>query len=205
VGVLLDTPRPAVDLSDEELVARAQRELPHRTEAVGIIMQRHRAMVLSRARRILPSLVDAEDAAQDVWHKVLIALPGYRPERPFTHWLQVIVRNVCLARLARRRRRGVSLAAHAHELHSESPIARDPILRGLLHELLDALSPRTREAVELRFLGGLTHREIALALGLKESAVKMRIFRACSAMRAAYECKTTASAVPMSSSSIGDG
>lgn len=186
------TPHPPAapcEVPDEELVARAQRELPHHTDSFSILMQRHLENVLRRARRILGSGADAEDVAQDVCQRVLLALPAFQPEQPFVHWLNVVVRNTCLARLARQRRHHLSLAAHAEDLHRGASATPDPILRNVLHELLDALSPRTRAAVELRFLDGLTYQEIAAALGAKESAVKMRVSRACSAMRSGYESK----------------
>jgi len=164
--------------SDAELVAHAQEELPDRSESLELLFARHLPAMVCRARRMVQSQADAEDVAQEVCKNVLRALPDYRPDRPFAHWLQVIVRNACLGRLRRRRReaRGLWELRSARPRTTGSP-APDPILRGVLLELLDSLHPGTRDALLMRIVEERPYGEIAARLGIGESAVKMRVAR----------------------------
>jgi RNA polymerase sigma factor (sigma-70 family) len=56
------------------------------------------------------------------------------------------------------------------------------ILRTLVH----ALPPSQRDAIQLRFAGGLTAREIGTVLGLSETAAQKQLERAMKALQEAY-------------------
>jgi RNA polymerase sigma-70 factor (ECF subfamily) len=66
-----------------------------------------------------------------------------------------------------------------HELVAEPPPSDDSeYLRGRLKTALDSLPPLLREAFMLFQISELSIREISLQLGIGESLVKVRIFRA---------------------------
>jgi two-component system copper resistance phosphate regulon response regulator CusR len=168
---------------DVGLVLQAKRELPDCSDSFDALVARHMARVFSRARRILRSETDADDVTQEVFLSAMRALPGYRPEKPFSHWLDVITLNACRQVLRRR----VREAGRSEELRPEQPDEEtpdsDPILRKFLESRLGALPGGTREAVILRLAERHTYPEIARRLGVKESAVKMRVSRACEHLR----------------------
>ena len=176
---------------DLTLVEKAQGELPYGTAAYEKLVQRHSSRVFQRAFGILRSQADAEEATQDVWLAVFRALPRYRAETPFTHWLSVVTLNTCRMILRRR----------AAEQRRREAVKREPKpppeppqsqtgLRQLLTELLDELDPGTRVPILMRFVEGYTYVEIAEQLGLSESAVKMRVSRGSKQLRALYESRT---------------
>jgi len=57
-------------------------------------------------------------------------------------------------------------------------------LRLALNAALLTLAPRQRQAVALRYLGGLSDREVAQALGISLGSVKTHIHRGLNSLRA---------------------
>ncbi len=176
---------------DHVLVEKAQGELPYGTIAYETLVTRHSSRVFQRSYRILRSSADAEEATQDVWLAVFRALPRYRFETPFTHWLSAITLNSCRMilrrRAAERRRRD---AIKREPLRPVEAPQTDSGLRALLSELLDQLDPGIRVAMLMRFVEGYTNSEVAEQLDLSESAVKMRISRGSKRLRELYESRT---------------
>lgn len=173
---------------DRELVERAQRELPRRTRAYDEIVRRHSGRVYQRSFRILQSEQDAEEATQDTFLAVFRSLPRYRPERPFSHWLQTIALNSCrmiLRRRAAERRRREAAANEGEPPPAE--VEADPTLRKVVGELLDELDPGTRIPLVMRFIEGHSYAEIAAEMDLSESAAKMRVSRGSKRLRELFE------------------
>lgn len=180
--------RTALDRADDAaLVELARKQLPHQTAAFRVLVERHTRAAHARAYRILQSRADAEDAVQDAFVNVFRALPRYRPERPFEHWLQRILLRSCLSLLRRRRRERIRPERTDLGPSREADRRDDPLLREALRSQLDQLAPRTRAAVVLRFFEERSFREIGELLEMKESAVKMQVSRACARMRERLE------------------
>jgi len=176
---------------DREIVEKAQGELPYGTTAYEELVKRHSSRVFRRAFGILRSAADAEEATQDVWLAVFRALPRYRFDAPFSHWLSTITLNSCRMILRRR----ASEQRRRDAASREAPPPAEPPqsgsgLRRLLTELLDDLDPGTRVAMLMRFVEGYTYVEIAEQMDLSESAVKMRVSRGSKQLRALYESRT---------------
>ncbi|TME86726.1 MAG: sigma-70 family RNA polymerase sigma factor, partial [Chloroflexi bacterium] len=72
-------------------------------EAFRQLVIRHHRLVINVAYRALGELSLAEDVAQEVFLKVYKALPGYRHEKPFKHWLHRVAANAVTDALRRRR------------------------------------------------------------------------------------------------------
>ena len=127
----------------------------------------------------LRSREEAEDAAQNVFMRVHMALDkGVVPEYEAA-WLYKIAHNVCLSRIDSNQRRG------AEELHSfdeddlqvAAPEVSGEELAGL-NAALEEMPHNLRTAILLREWQGLSYAEIADAMGLSVSAVETLIFRA---------------------------
>src|ERR1700704_3496661 len=72
-------------------------------DAFRQLVIRHHRLVINVAFRALGELSLAEDVAQEVFLKVYKALPGYRHEKPFKHWLHRVAANAVTDALRRRR------------------------------------------------------------------------------------------------------
>lgn len=132
---------------------------------------------------------DADDAVQEAFTK-LARRPDVMRDPSVLSWLMTTVRNACL-RLLRpflRERRSLGERAEADELPS-SDLAPDVALERFrlvhaVHDAIAALETEAREVLLLRDLEGLTGEETASALGISEAAMKSRLHRARSAVRA---------------------
>ena len=113
----------------------------------------------------------------------LRAMPSFRAEGTIKAWLCGIARHVCAHVLETRRKRNEVL-----ELVPEAGEARDAFAaRQRARHLRDALAklkPSEREALVMKYVADLSHREIAVACGLDEAAARKRISRALARMRA---------------------
>src|SRR5438132_7386634 len=72
-------------------------------EAFRQLVLRDHRLVINVAFRALGELALAEDVAQDVFIKVYKALPSYRHDKPFKHWLHRVAANAVTDALRRRR------------------------------------------------------------------------------------------------------
>jgi RNA polymerase sigma factor (sigma-70 family) len=160
---LVDLVREGYDSAFEEIVRRYRRPLDR--FAAAIVGGR------------------SEDVTQDAFSKALSALRGSEAEIELRPWLYRIVRNTALNDL---RGRGPV----AEELDEGMPggrsAASEAEARQELRDLMDrlqALPEPQRAALVMRELEGLSHEEIAAALGVSGGAARQAIFRARAALR----------------------
>lgn len=168
--------------SDSAIVRRV---LDGDTEAFAALVERHHASCLRLATHMLGTREDAEDAVQESFLRAYRHLSRYQERERFTGWLLRILVNQCRTTLARRQRGEAALPAHAMEPGSWDEDAAEWADRGAhLARALARLHPLQREAVLLRFSADLSYEEMAVATGAGVSALKMRVKRACTRLRA---------------------
>jgi RNA polymerase sigma-70 factor (ECF subfamily) len=157
------------------------------------LLPKHRSYVFGIALRLLRDPVDAADAVQDTFVRVLRSIDGFRAvDARFTTWLYRVTANVCLDLLRERRRRppACSLPDDEDGRADEDSALVDqdrwwqPEARLELRETaadvrlaLSRLGPSQRSVLALRYLGGLPECEVARALGLSINTVKSRAHR----------------------------
>ena len=126
---------------------------------------------------------DAEDAAQEVFLKVWKNIGRFDANRTFSTWVLSIATNHCIDLIRKKRVPTVEIDETLEEILPDSIATPKQELAqkersGLIRRILDGLSETDRAIVVLRYWDELPDREIAVALGLSESAVKSRLFRA---------------------------
>jgi RNA polymerase sigma-70 factor (ECF subfamily) len=167
--------------SDEWLVVRVARG---DEAAFARLYDRHARRVYVLAAHMLgPG--PAEEIVQDAFVALWRNAHRYDPTRgTFTVWFMAIARHRVLDVLRRRSVEQRLLAAEPiHQLLAEtpgsSPLLEDDVLRrheaGRLLQALAELPPEQRRAVVLAYFAGLTHLEIAAALGWPLGTVKKRL------------------------------
>jgi len=125
----------------------------------------------------------AEDVTQDAFSKALLALRRDGKEIELRPWLFRIVRNTALNDL---RDSPPSPRELAEAIAGDGDPAEQLERREELTELiqrLQALPEPQRAAIVMRELEGLSHEEIAAALGLSGGAARQAIYRARRALR----------------------
>lgn len=125
----------------------------------------------------------AEDLAQETFLQVHRARHTYDAAYPVMPWVMGIARHVYLMdrRSASRRPRYV-----AHEEAPERGVAAEAerhIAGAPVREALRRVSPDRRRALLLHHIGGLSFREIARRLGIRETAAKLRSSRGMGQLR----------------------
>jgi RNA polymerase sigma-70 factor, ECF subfamily len=156
--------------TDAALVVRSQRD----RHAFGALYDRYFDAVYRYCYVRLGSAERAEDAAHQVFIRVLESVGRYQESGRFRSWLFTIAHNVVLNEQA------VRLQSMAHEEmgYVVDPAAGPEVEAVVAVELqrvraaLAQLPPDQRQVIEWR-LAGLTGREIAHELGRSHEAVKM--------------------------------
>jgi len=177
-------------LPDAEVLARSQKE----PDLFAVLVHRYEAALLRRARTILKSSEDAEEAVQDAFTKMYLYADKYHPQEgaSFSSWAYTILNRVAYTKyrvksIERGRR------AELEPEHYESlPDARAEFLEDLSirNEVITALAklPETAAKIlRLQFIEGKSQEEIATAEDLSIPAVKTRIHRAKKLFKQAYD------------------
>jgi len=137
----------------------------------------HHQMVLRTAYRLLGSLEDAQDAAQEVFLRVLKHQSSLGPEPKA--WLYRVTVNVCNDYYRRAKRTSTELTGEsADPAPDPEQILTLKERRKLLLEALGRLSPRERICVVLRDIEGLSTAEVAQILDIEETTVRGQIHTA---------------------------
>ena len=152
--------------------------------------------VFGYARRRLGDETDAEDVTARVFHRFVEQLDRYEPERgSLWTWIMTLARHAVVDHWRARRPDAVSIDGLADVLASGHDTPLERLLRRedeqLLHTVLRTEPDATREIFALHLVEGMTHREIARVMGLREDAVKQRYARAKRRLRAATNAERT--------------
>ena len=147
-----------------------------------VLFELHRLAVLRTAYGIVGNSHLAEDVTQQVFVELFTAIRRFDPERPFAPWLYRVVVNISLKELRRRDRRSLPLEEAAADLPSLDPlpdlVAEESEIRRSIWAAIQALSPKQRAAVVLRYYHGFSEAEMAVALGCRRGTVKSRLHSA---------------------------
>ncbi|HEY1910852.1 MAG TPA: RNA polymerase sigma factor [Vicinamibacterales bacterium] len=138
---------------------------------------------------------EADEAVQDAFVKVFSHITSYREAWPFEVWFTRILINGCLDRRKARTRRdrwfvpGEISSADEARASAAGPgnnpehrlLARER--RARLAAAIDRLDGRQRTVFTLCHYGDYTPREVSAMTGLKESTVRVHLFRAARKLR----------------------
>lgn len=168
------------------LVAQAQQG---DQQAFATLYEQYRPLVFRFLRRRLEGSEEVvEDLTEDVFVKLYEKLDRY-VERglPFTAWLYRIAHNQLvdyLRTLPRQNAQPLDAVADVPERQTTSEYG-SVLDRQTLEPALARLTPEQRQAVEFRFLQGMSVAETAAAMGRSEEAVKKLQARALVNLRRA--------------------
>ena len=183
----------AVDI--RELVVQGNLEGARERFAELVAMHQRRAMRI--AYQYLHDAADADEAVQDAFVKVFAHIESYREAWPFEVWFTRILINGCLDRRKARQRRSRWFVSTdtGHVVDDARPAfggtaALDPeslLLarerRARLAAAIDRLDGRQRTIFMMSHYGDCPPREVGAMMGLKESTVRVHLFRAARKLR----------------------
>jgi RNA polymerase sigma-70 factor (ECF subfamily) len=164
---------------DEKLLVRAYQAGDER--AFDTIVRTQYNALFAHALRRLSQHEAAEDAVQDTLLRAYRALPNLDGDLALRAWLHRILTNVCHDE-GNRRNRAQGLVEKVAALPEE--LAADPVDEAVLHdtvrvmsEALKDLPESYREALVLRYVDGLSFREVAEVTGVTEENARARVHR----------------------------
>jgi RNA polymerase sigma-70 factor, ECF subfamily len=164
-------------------------------EAAATLVGRYYDDCWRFAFRMTGHRADAEDVVQDTFLRALRGLARYREQERFRAWLFCILANRCRTLLVQRRR---SLRFVSDDRIDRIPLESDgdpheepeyppERLSDALQEALSRLGSQYREAFLLKHAEGMEYTQMAEITGASISALKMRVKRACDALRPLLE------------------
>lgn len=178
-------------LTDEELVEHC---LGGDKGAYAKLVERHKRMVFNVAYRILGSMEDAEDAAQEAFLRAYLALPRFRKKSKFSTWLYSIVSNVCITKKRKKEKYANFIESPMKSGFQAGNSNNNPedILEGCefadkVQQLVASLPAKYSVVITLRYFREFSYDEIAEALGLPIGTVKVHLFRAKEMLRGLAE------------------
>jgi RNA polymerase sigma-70 factor (ECF subfamily) len=177
-----DEAAPPSGNAERSLLVRSAQEGDVR--AFAALVDMYYARCLRFALHMLSNRSDAEEAVQDTFVRVYRALPSYVEQESFEPWLFRILANRCRSAGSRERRRAEFVEVGevpdrpSDHRHDDAIAWREEIALALA-----ALPAEQREAFLLRHVEDLSYDDMAVATGAGVSALKMRVKRACDALR----------------------
>jgi RNA polymerase sigma factor (sigma-70 family) len=149
------------------------------------IVRRYSGAVYARARRLTGDADIAADVAQEAMVAALLGLGQLRDPQRFAAWLATIVDRAAAAYREAASRRPEQPLADIEAAERPAPACDEPEraaerreLQRIVRRALEALEPRSRVAVELRYFAGMSCREVGAFLDVSEDVAKVTIHRA---------------------------
>lgn len=176
-------------LSPGELAVLCQEARAGDTRPFEALVARYKQTVFATAYRMMGNRHDAEDQAQEVFLKIYRNIKHLKEPATLTSWVYRITINSCRDALQQQRSPATTQIDvpddEGNELEhadTRTPSPQTAIehgeLRGCLEKTLASLGEQERSVLILRDVEDRPYQEIAEALGVGLSAVKMRIHRA---------------------------
>jgi len=189
-------PPSDLDLAATVKACLADGDAVRARERYGDLVRRHQRKATRIALYYLRDAAEADEAVQDAFVKAYVHLSTFEYGRSFEVWFTRILVNSCLDRVKSRARRARWMVA-AEDLGDANPMDRaatprhwSPEARSLEQErgarLMDAigrLPERQRLVVVLSQLEGATTREVSEMTGLRETTIRVHLFRALRRLR----------------------
>lgn len=151
-------------------------------DALAQLYDETSTILYSFAVRMLNDAADAEEVVLDVYQQVWKSIETFDSSRgTVLAWLTVLTRSRAIDRLRRagpRRARETSIEKvweRPSDAAAPEAVSMFQEERRLVRRALESLAPEQREAIELAFFRGLTHMEVAEALGAPLGTIKTRI------------------------------
>jgi RNA polymerase sigma factor (sigma-70 family) len=160
-------------------------------DAFEALFRLHQRRVYGWILRIVRNAAAAEDLTVETFWRIHRAHFRFDPARGFEPWARRIATRAALDYL-RAQRPEMELPPEA-AMEPAAPMVADPAvsaeIRLRVDQALGRLTPKLRIAATLAVIEEQPHKEVADALGISVTAVKLRVFRALRILRKDLESR----------------
>ncbi|MBP7513593.1 MAG: RNA polymerase sigma factor [Flavobacteriales bacterium] len=167
-------------LTDEELVSLLQKEMD--AERFAVLYDRYSTKVFQKCVGMSRDRDLAKDLTHDIFLKIFINLSKFDHRSKFGTWVYSITYNYCLDNLRKSKRHREEDIDERTQEGIPTDEASEAQLLGLRAERLDqvltVIDPTDRAILLMKYEDELPVVDMQDALGIGESAVKMRLLRA---------------------------
>ncbi len=171
----------SVDLSDEELIKRICET--NDTYLFGVLYDRYVSVVYSKCISFTNSKEVAQDLTHDIFVKLFVKLKSFKGDSKFSTWLYTFTYNHCVNFLQRELKDDKK--TYSVDENVEGNLSDDisdqeifELKAEKLNKAIQMLNPNERMILLMKYQDDISIRDIAIAMELGESAVKMRLSRA---------------------------
>lgn len=168
-------------MTDEEAIALYLET--QNANYFNILYDRYSSKVFGKCFSLLKSESRAQDAAQEIFVKVLLNLSKFSGKSKFSTWLYSITYNFCIDMIRKNKKNiGVlvdDISAYGDEVVDEiddSEIMEKNVVR--LKKVLDEIPAGDKAILLMKYQDDFSIKDICGILNKSESAVKMKIKRA---------------------------
>ena len=176
------------DASIAALISRGE----HR-QALVALAEAYAAEVGRLCAAFLGDRGEAEELAQEILLAAHRAMPAFEGRSSVRRWLYSIARRSCAKALDRRQRRGILARRAEAEAALQADLGPDPEAEVIaarelqqLREALAGLKDGPREVLLLRYVSGLSYREIGVICEIREDTARQRAATGLRALRRTF-------------------
>jgi RNA polymerase sigma-70 factor (ECF subfamily) len=174
----------AIDVEVVDALAHGDRDT-----ALQLLIREYGAAVASVCTRMMRDRARAEDVQQQVFVQAWHDLHTWEQRSSLRSWVLGIAHHRCLDAIKRHGREGKRFTALDID-PDDGSAAADPtarldadMARRALDDCLQALEPRVRLAVWLRFHEGMSYEDLGRMYGEKADTLRTRVVRALHVLR----------------------
>jgi RNA polymerase sigma-70 factor (ECF subfamily) len=175
---------PAAAITEPDETALIQQARDGSRDAFGVLYERHRATIARYVGARIHDASDSEDLTEAIFESAWRAMGRYREQGvPFLAWLYRLAHNRVVDHY-RALRPTVTLIPEVHESIEDTTAPLDLNIDSAdLLKALNILTDEQRDVIVLRFIQGMSGREVAQAMAKREDAIRALQFRALATLR----------------------
>ncbi len=155
-------------------LAAIEKCLKGEKDAFRYLVERYQAQAVGHCVSLLGNRQDALDATQEAFIDAFQALKNFDRARRFYPWFYVLLRHRCYKLMAKKHE--AENIDETEILAPQNGVSNEE--RITLEKALLALTKEDREIITLKYLDGLSYREIAEYLEIPDGTVMSRLFYA---------------------------
>lgn len=167
-------------LSDEEVIVEyLKSQNPYYFD---LLYNRYSAKIFGKCLTLLRDEFKAQDATQDIMMKILLNLNKFSGNSKFSTWVYSITYNFCIDSIRKSKKDKSILMDDVSMLSDVEDEVSDKFLLEVklerLKKILEMINVEDKSILLMKYMDGLSIKDIASIKDKSESAIKMKIKRA---------------------------